>query len=270
MGDSLSALSGQFSVFGFKGNNKSVKGLIGHLYDLKQGPGKKPLAAGVNTNAAAIASEFQREKFDPKVLKPYFVAPTELMGVRFWIPNLSVSEMPVSFGVEKDVTPVALLVHYKGKVSPPKDGTYRFVAFGDDLFGIKFGGKVILPIERRGTYLYPGPEMQAGFYVSSKGGHAVSDPVQLSTSQEYEMEVVLVEVPGGFCTFTLLVECEEDLKANKYKKTENGLPILPLFETNITDPIPKFDRKDPKTPKGMSPQNLIPPHDPNRLLWKVK
>ena len=74
------------------------------------------------------------------------------------------------------------------------------------------------------------------------------------------MDVFIVEWPGGLATFSLLVEREEDLP--KYKKTPDNLPIIPIFETEITSEIPTYTGK-PGLP------TLLPPHDPTRLQWKV-
>lgn len=253
-----------FTVFGFKGSGVG-RGMSGHLYDLKQTPDRKPTEGDSNDRSFTLRflKEFDTKKFDMKLLQPYFMSPVELMATRFWVPNGNAAQMPQAFGVEKDVKATNLLIHYKGKVTPPKDGKYRFVAFGDDFFGIKLNGKVILPFDRPGSRLYGTDATGTGaFYALTKKGHAVSDPVLLRAGQPVDLEVILVEWPGGLMSFSLLVEREEDLRDGKYKKTPNGLPILPIFETDVTAAIPEYEDK-PGTP------TLLPQRDPNRLLWKV-
>jgi hypothetical protein len=253
-----------FTVFGFKGSGVG-RGLSGRLYDLKQDKDKKPTEGDGNDKSYVLRylRNFDEKRFDMKLLQPFFVSPVELMATRFWVPNGPASQMPQAFNVEKDVKPTSLLIHYKGKVSPPKDGKYRFVGFGDDFLGIKLNGKVILPFDRPGSRIYGTDATVTGaFYANTKKGHAVSDPVLLRAGQPVDLEIILVEWPGGLMTFSLLVEREEDLRDGKYKKTPNGLPILPIFETDITAAIPEYEDK-PGTP------TLLPPRDPNRMLWKV-
>lgn len=247
-----------FSVFGFKGP-KVARGLTGTLYDLKQTADLKPSELAGNLDLTQkFMLRFSATGFDKSLLKKYFAAPVELSAHRFWIPNMPVVEMPRAFGVEKEVKAVSLMACYRGRITPPKDGTYRFVAIGDDFLGIKFNGKVILPFDRPGSRIYPQFETNP-FYIHKKG-HAVSDSFVAKRLQEFEIEVVLAELPGGLAAYNILIECQEDLP--KYKKTASGLPIIPVFELDGDTPIPEYQDK-PGLP------TLMPPRDPNRMVWKV-
>ncbi|MEI6712245.1 MAG: hypothetical protein WCO60_00725 [Verrucomicrobiota bacterium] len=262
VGGAMAAMpAANFTVFGFKGSG-AIRGLNGHLYDMKQSPERKPTEQDSSSPAATFAflKAFSDGKFDLKMVKGFFQSPVELMATRFWIPNTNASEMPKSFAVEKDVKPTKMLLHYRAKIAPPKDGRYRFIAYGDDFLGIRFNGKVILPFDRPGKRLYCKGEEANAYYEVTKKGHAESDMVQLRSGQECDIEIMLCEAAGGLCAFSLLVEREED-KPN-YKKTPDGLPILPIFETEIASPIPEY-KSVPGTP------TLLPPRDPNRIAWKV-
>lgn len=249
------------TVFGFKGASP-LKGMTGHLYDLKQHPDKSPTDYDTNNRQAAlkIVNTLNARQFDLSVLSPFFRANDELTASRFWIPNMTSFEMPKSFGVEKEVKPISLVVQYKAKVVPPKEGTYRFVGFGDDFIGVKLDGKVILPFDRKGTRLYCKGENAGNFYEITKKGHAVSDSVTLSRNQVCELEIILIEWAGGLTGFSLLVEREEDM--SKYKRTPDGLPIIPIFETDISTPIPEYTGT-PGRP------TILPEYAPQRIAWKV-
>jgi len=258
---SMGSSGNEVSVFGFKGAS-TLKGMIGNLYDLKQHPDKSPTEADHGNRQAAlkIINNFSAKHFDLGVLTPYFKANDEITASRFWIPSMTAAELPKSFGVEKDVTPISLIVHYKARVVPPKEGTYRFVGFGDDFLGVKLDGKVILPFDRRGSRLYCKGENAGSFYEITKKGHAVSDSVTLTKNQVCELEVILSEWPGGLTGFSLLVEREEDM--DKYKRNADGLPIIPIFETDISSAIPEYTGT-PGRP------TLLPERAAQRVAWKV-
>lgn len=251
----------EVSVFGFKGAS-TLKGMTGHLYDLKQNPDKSPTDYDNHNrqNVLKIVNTLNAKQFDLSVLSPFFRANDELTASRFWIPSMTSAQMPRSFGVEKEVKPISLVVRYKAKVVPPKEGTYRFVGFGDDFIGVKLDGKVILPFDRKGTRLYCRGENAGAFYEITKKGHAVSDSVTLSKNQVCELEVILIEWSGGLTGFSLLVEREEDM--DKYKRTADGLPIIPIFETDISTPIPEYT-DTPGRP------TILPERAAQRIAWKV-
>lgn len=260
-GGSMGSAGNEVSVFGFKGAS-TLKGMTGNLYDLKQHPDKSPTEADDNTRQAAlkIINTFSAKHFDRGFLTTYFKAAGELTATRFWIPSIAAAELPKSFGVEKDVRPYSLIVHYKARVVPPKEGTYRFVGFGDDFLGVKLDGKVILPFDRKGSRLYFKGENAGNFYEMTKKGHAVSDSITLTKNQICDLEVVLSEWPGGLTGFSLLVEREEDM--DKYRRTAEGLPIIPVFETDISSAIPEYTGT-PGRP------TLLPEHATQRVAWKV-
>ncbi|MEY5027040.1 MAG: hypothetical protein RLZZ244_2568 [Verrucomicrobiota bacterium] len=262
MGGAMAALPATgFTVFGFKGGG-SGRGFIGELYDLKQFTDRKPTEHDSSGRGSVMGflKNFSDKKFDPKLLTPYFKSPVQLMAQRFWVPSRNAGEIPQVFGVEKDVKPAAMVLLYRAKVAPPKDGVYRFVGFGDDFLGIKFNGKVIMKFDDKGSRKYCKGEEAGAFYEITKGGHMVSDPVRLSANQPCEMEVVLAEGPGGLCGFSLLVEREED--RDRYKKTPDGLLVLPIFETDTNTPLSQYTGIPGKP-------TILPPNDPNRVAWKV-
>jgi len=88
----------------------------------------------------------------------------------------------------------------------------------------------------------------------------MSDSVTLTKNQVCELEVILSEWPGGLTGFSLLVEREEDM--DKYKRNADGLPIIPIFETDISSAIPEYTGT-PGRP------TLLPERAAQRVAWKV-
>lgn len=253
----------KFTAFGFSGN-APMRGLVGTFYDLKQTPDKKPTELDQNSPGPTyeFLNSFASANFNTEMLKPYFKSPVNLMAHRFWIPQMEGFEVPKAFEVDKEVRPRSILVHYKGRIVCPKDGKYKWIAYGADYIGIKVNGKVVLPFKtdpKKGRIYC---EKRNALYEKFKGGHAVSEEVLLRKNQEFDMEVVLAVGASGLVGFSLLVENDEDIKNRKYKVSKEGLQIPPMFEMEVTTPIPDYPETD-RTP------SLLPPRHQDRLLWKV-
>ena len=266
VGGAMAAMApGAFTVFGFKGT-PGGRGMRGHLYDLKMNPKKEPNENDVSDQGSALKNILALDKkgFDPKMISQYYQAPVDLMITRFWIPNDRAALMPEAFGVEKDVKPRQLILHYRAKVSPPKDGLYRFVGYGDDFIGLKLNGRHIMTFEQNtnnktGRKYFAGEETEASY--QRKGGHVVTEKIRMESNKPYELEVFLCEWPGGLATFSLLVELD-GFNYKKMKVEGKEVPIVHIFETDISQPIPEYQGRP-----GMP--TLLPPFHPERMLWKV-
>lgn len=277
-GGAMAAMTpGAFTVFGFKGV-PGGRGMRGFLYDLKMNPKKEPNENDSTDRNFGLKNilAIEKKNYDPKMLSQYYQAPQELMASRFWIPNDKASLMPQAFGVEKDVKPSMMLLHYRAKVSPPKDAYYRFVGYGDDFIAVRINGRLVMSFDqemapdlRKQLGLKPhtnasrkyfaGEETEASY--QSKGGHAVTEKIRMEANKQYELEVFLCEWPGGLATFSLMVEMD-GFPYKKIKVDGREVPIIHLFETDISQPIPEYQNRP-----GMP--TLLPPFHPERMLWKV-
>jgi hypothetical protein len=156
------------------------------------------------------------------------------------------------------VQPACWLAVYEGEVSPPLDGTYRFVGAADDKLVVRFNGKVVLDAGgwqqeqyNTGHYLYDWKTANK-FYTGCKG-HAVGQPMTLKAGQWYKMQVLIGEQPGGQLYFSLFVQ--DDAKLSSYKRDGKGQPLLPLWRTSADLP------KD---------SNMNPAYEKNGPVWRVQ
>lgn len=188
----------------------------------------------------------------------FFKAPQKLSQTKIYIPPIRADAAPAAFQCEKDVAPSRWMVIYKGTVTPPRSGTYRFVGAGDDVLVVRFNRQNVLDhgwvsgtsgmsisrnlgvlsgrskdreIEKsfRGYpmnfpvtyYQYEGTEE----WNRAIGGLAVGRKFEAKAGQSYPIEILICEIPGGSFGACLLMEREGE----KYEKSPSGAPILPLF-----------------------------------------
>ena len=69
------------------------------------------------------------------------------------MPTMNADLGPYVFGAEKIVEPRMWMVHYKGQVAPPTDGTYRFLGDADDFTAVAVNGVTVLVADIPGTRL---------------------------------------------------------------------------------------------------------------------
>lgn len=134
----------------FGSAKRTAGALIGILYDFKQDQDreKKPLEAKVFD---AKVAEFVNSGYDEGLLNKYFRVPRALYTTQLQIPTISADVAPKAFGVEKTVEPQKWMVHYKGQIAAPADGSYRFVGDADDFVVVAINGKTVLVAEMPGT-----------------------------------------------------------------------------------------------------------------------
>ena len=178
--------------------------LSGRLYDLKQTPELKPhpkLPPKLNDKYVYdIVADFLKANCNRSKLSSYFTAPDTLYNSQIFIPIMQSVEGVKAFGVEKIVKSQAWIAHYRGKVSPPVSGSFRFIGFADDVLAVRLNG---------GKWQW----MKEGFYT------------RLEAGKFYDMDIVIGECGGGWFDCMLLFEQE----GVTYKKDANGNPILPVF-----------------------------------------
>ena len=236
---------GVIPFFGFRGG-KGV-GLTGTFYDLKQTSGKKPSEINAG-NYTAFVREFVKENFRESTLHKYFKAPNALSSVQFMIPHMPADEAPKAYDVQGQVKPAQWLAVYKGKVSPPKDGTFHFVGSADDVLLVRFDGKLVLDASwEPSSDLKPEGIYKDGYGNFPRGGFIKGEAIRAQADQWYDLEVVIGERPGGFFFACLLME----EKGAQYARDAQGDPVLPLFRlADAKLPKPKKDQKYPPFAEG--------------------
>jgi len=221
------ALSAQeVSVFGRQDNSEA--GLIGILYDLKQTQKREP--SGVKANEySGILNEFLSKDWSESVLNRYFRATRPLYATQIFMPLMDAGRAPKAFDMEKVIKPSAWVVVYKGQVSPPEDGTYRFVAYADDVIAVALNGKTVLIGGRNDTLGHlkvwkqtgTGPKVEA-----SNGLLAYGDWMTLKKDEPVDLDVLVGERPGGLFSAFLLYEKQ----GVEYPTNEKGAPKFPIFQ----------------------------------------
>jgi hypothetical protein len=214
------------SVFGRTDNSEA--GLIGILYDLKQTQKRQP--TGVKASEySGILNEFLSKDWSESVLNRYFRATRPLYATQIFMPLMDAGRAPKAFDMEKVIKPAAWVVVYKGQVSPPEDGTYRFVAYADDVIAVALNGKTVLIGGRSDTvnHLKVWKASQNGPRVESANGLlSYGDWMTLKKGEPVDLDVLVGERPGGqFCAFLLY-----EKQGVEYPKNEKGVPQYPVFQ----------------------------------------
>ena len=310
------------TAFGFKGVGQG--GLVGHLYDLKQTKDRQPseikddgvlkdrslevdkngqgdawqrydkirkdpaqrylLSDGIQGEAKVI-NEFLSRTWDIKVLEPYYKSPDALTAYQISIPWATQEEAVKAFGVEKEVKPSRFLIHYKGTVTAPRDGIFRFIALvGNGMFAIRFNGQNVFgnvsPLIRSDLFL---KDPDKGTAYLGEGVQA-ANWMHLQLGQKYPIEILMTiggQMPGnaGFaCTLMieeknpatpyLLSEYQWQTKQGRQYQSEETLK-----NPNIYIRFPLFALK-----KGLSvPEFKIPSLEPRPNMneiamkwWKLR
>jgi len=211
--------------------------LVGILYDLKQSQSREPIPMETKAYGKLI-DEFISKGWDESVLNRYFRAGRPLYTTQIFIPLMSAGAAPKAFGVESIVKPMFWLVHYKGQVSAPTTGAWRFWGYGEEVCSVAINGKnVLLSNWKEITTPSVGWKSPAppGQKVAS-GALRAGDWIDLKEGQVVDIDVLIGERAGGvFCSF-LLIEKRGDVYAQK-----DGHPILPVFQ------LAPFDTPSPKS-----------------------
>lgn len=202
--------------------------LIGIFYDLKQTQQREPIPQFAQRYAASL-DEFFISGFDEALLNRFFRAATPLYTTQFSIPMMNANGAPKAFGVEGVVKPSYWVVHYKGQIAPPSDGTYRFVGNFDDLLIVAINRKVILDGSRPDTRF---PKLgwkepaDKGPKVAANELAEYGDWIDLKAGRPVDVDIVIGERPGGQFHGVLLYE----KKGETYARDARGQAVLPLFQ----------------------------------------
>jgi hypothetical protein len=238
-------------LFGFK-ETQTGGTLVGRLYDFKQFRSQKPNPDLAKLGPAKLAitevSDFVKGGWSVSSLYKFFQAPTVLYATQIFVPIMPAAEAPKAYGVENEVQPKAWMAHYKGKVSPPVTGAFRFVGAGDDLMAVRINGRLVLDCGgakasdfKSNQSPYPYDYAKNTWIQTNRGGFTVGNRMELQAGQFYDIDIIFSEGPGGlFCAMLLFQQ-----EGVNYEKDAKGNPILPIFRvadsrTEPADTAPKF------------------------------
>lgn len=284
-GPGLSAgLAGLTNPFGM--TQPTANSLVGVFYDTKQDAQGKSLGVDA-TKTIEMIVDFTTKGWNEKLLQKYYRAPKTLHQTKLYIPMTPAHIAPAAFGCGPEVEPMCWVAIYRGTVTPPKTGRYRFVGCCDDVMVVRFNRKNVfdhgyilgtsgvwvphaLPVlrgelkdghfdklVRKGGVM----KIPITFYQydttqnfnTALSGMAVGPAFDAKAGEPYPIEILLSEIPGGNFSASLMIE-EVGVE---YEKASTGAPILPIFRLDNTLPPP---------PNGA---DNAPPYDPKGPVWKV-
>ena len=249
---SASGMMGGTSRNPFGMRKQEIGALKGTFYDLKQ------TRSGRSTDVTPqeygeTAIRFVQEGWRESILSGYFRSNRPLYTTQIMIPNMPADEGPKAFDLQRKVKPSRWLIHYQGRVSPPRSGTYHFVGGGDDILMVRFDRKLVLERNWNAHSDWKSlKDYDYGFSGIPKG-FAKGDAIQVRAGEWYDMEVLIGEQPGGLVFFCLLIEEE----GGNYEKDAKGNPILPVFRV-AEGPMPKLE-------EGQT----LPPYSAEGQVWKA-
>ena len=230
------------SIFGSRA--QSDAGLIGIIYDLKQTPKRTP----IEEDYTKVAKDFLDSNWDESVLNRFFRAVQPIYATQIFIPLMRADAAPAAFGVEKIIRPSRWVIHYKGQVSPPEDGTYRLLCYADDLIFAAVDGKTVCQGSRPDMWIESvSPRQATKGPAIGNGDLSMGDWVDMKKDVPVDLDVLIGERPGGsFCAF-LLYEKKGEVYPQK-----DGRTIYPAFQLapGTTPDYPSDLLKDIKYWKG--------------------
>ena len=178
---------------------RSAGALIGILYDFKQNQKRQPVPMDRHLFEKLIA-EYIDNGMDEGMLNGFYRVPRALYATEILIPTINANFGPRLFGVEKIVEPRQWMVHYKGQVAAPADGTYRFLGDADDFTAVAINGETVLVADIPGTRLavkWFSKEPEVRLDGRYGGKFTVGDWVDLRAGQPIDLDIILGESPGG-------------------------------------------------------------------------
>ena len=230
----------------FGTSEKDGTGLIAIIYDLKQTQAMQPSRITPETYPGVVR-EFLTKGWDEVVLNRYFRITRPLYSTQIFIPRIDANAAPKAYGVEAVIKPSAWVIHYKGQVSPPEDGIYRFVGYADDLLAVAVNNKTVLIGSRKDMQMdeiWKAGENQGA--TAFNGNLDYGDWIPMKKDSPIDLDVLVGERPGAdFCAFLLFQK-----QGVAYSKDTGGHPILPVFQLSDAE-LPDYgSNKAPKVVRG--------------------
>ena len=205
----------------------SEAGLIGIFYDMKQTQKREPIDMDRKQFDSVIA-KFIDSDWDEGVLKDFYRVPRPLYTTELYIDTINSDDGPKAFGTEKTVQSRKWMVHYKGQVIPPGDGTYRFIGNADDFLGVAVNGKTVL------FAIHSAPRVK--WYAKEQcdvRDFTAGDWFEVKGGKPIDLDIMTGDSPGG--QFRCLLGIE------KQGVDYHGKPVP--FQLSVTN----------KTPPGSQP-----------------
>ncbi|MBA3960373.1 MAG: hypothetical protein H0X40_00530 [Chthoniobacterales bacterium] len=215
----------------FGSAKRSAGALIGILYDFKQNQKRQQTPMDRHIFEQVVA-QFIDSGWDEGLLNQYYRVPRALYATELQINTIDADTAPRAFGVEKTVEPRTWLVHYKGQVAAPEDGTYRFLGDADDFVAVAVNDQTELVAD------IPGTRLKVKWFAKETtelhgrfgGRYMAGDWIDLKAGKPIDLDIITGESPGGQFRCLLLVEkkgvtyAHGEAPAFQLTLTKNSLP----------------------------------------------
>ncbi len=219
------------------------------------------------TKVTQVLSEFTKN-WQASVLDKYYKSPTKLYASNFYLPSCKAAYAPIAYQCKDKCKPSGWVAVYRGKVTAPKSGKFRFVGTGDDVLCVRFNRKNVLEagwaipslFDTLGGKAHTAGALSTGhgqaYHKAIKagtdanhkdykmvklpecskwnneiGGLTAGTIFEVKEGQKYPIEILVSEIPGGAFGFALLIE---DL-SDEYKEGRHSAKY-DLFRTNLSTP----------------------------------
>ncbi len=213
----------------FGSSERKEASLIGIFYDLKQDQKRQP----VNADYMKVLGQFLDSGWDENVLDGFFRVTRPVYSTQVFIPFSGAGGAPAAFGVEDVVRPQQWFVVYKGQVSPPESGTYRFVGIADDALAVAVNGKTSLvslfggwPNHSRWREPEPDqPNIQTPYGKLRHG-----DWFTCGKDEIIDLDILVGEFPGTAFGAWLFIEKKGAAYPSRTDPKLGEQPVLPVFQ----------------------------------------
>lgn len=244
------------------GKKQDIEGcLVGYLIDTKRDASGKEKTQNMRANDAKLYFDALREVvksgFAKTELNKHFQVPKRLAVTKMFIPEQPAKNGPAAFGADKDFKEGAWFAYYTGTLKPKKSGKYRFIGYFDEVMVVRINKKIVLecaygvgpqqnanacPNHAMTGWKAKDTSMDKKIVSPQRNSFMVfGDWVEMKSGQEYTMDLVVGEGPGGACGGLLLIEEE----GAKYE-TVDGRKKYPIFASR---PLATKDKDNMKTYK---------------------
>jgi hypothetical protein len=141
------------------------------------------------------------------------------------------------------VKPKHWVAYYKGTISAPETGQYRFCGFGDDVLLVRIKRRLVLdasyPVWEGKFTNWHSRDKNNRKYPMAGVQMVIGDWIKLTKGEPEEIEVFFGECPGGTFSCQLLIEqkgksypqAPYTYKSKSGETMTGSRPILPIFKT---------------------------------------
>lgn len=311
------------TAFGFKGGGRS-DGLVGRLYDLKQtkdkqetdikddgfwknpkqldgmgdmaggefktkvlnDPSKHALISPSMLNEAKVINDFLGNGWDEKILLKYYRSQDPMVAYQWSFPLSTPKDAVKAFGVQNEVKPTHILIHYKGFVTAPRDCTVRFrcLAWGG-LMAVRFDGMNVMVTGLRNPLLNlksfefvdTDPNYDKGKGVGYSG-HTLGRWMNVQAGKKYPIEIFLNLSESSLGVGLMIEEknpatpyqpSEWQWQSNQGKQYQTGDSLKTPYIL-LRYPLFALKKGIPPAPFKFPSTNIPGPEAPAYLIQNVK